>query len=74
MNRATRTNHRRSFTAKSTSAGSGRSGGFRPRTPGRPDVRGRSNGYGRRPASPQSEFAPPATVTPALPAADTSPN
>jgi superfamily II DNA/RNA helicase len=71
MNRATRTNDRRSFTAKSTSAGSARSGGFRSRTPGRPDVRGRSGGHGRRPASPQGEFAPPVTVTPALPAAAT---
>ncbi|MFD1828851.1 DEAD/DEAH box helicase [Streptomyces desertarenae] len=68
MNRVTRTNDRRSVTGKNASAGSGRSGGFRSRAPGRSGVSGRSNGYGRRPAAPQGEFAPPVTVTPALPA------
>ncbi|MTE19878.1 DEAD/DEAH box helicase [Streptomyces sp. TRM43335] len=62
MNRVTRTSDHRSFAGKSTSAGSGRGGGFRSRTSGR------SNGPGRRPAARQGEFAPPVTVTPALPA------
>ncbi|GAA2462966.1 DEAD/DEAH box helicase [Streptomyces macrosporus] len=69
MNRATRTNDRRSFADKDASAGSGRSGGLRSRTPGRSNITGRSNGHGRRPAALQGEFAPPKTITPALPAA-----
>ncbi|HLL33833.1 MAG TPA: DEAD/DEAH box helicase, partial [Streptomyces sp.] len=63
MNRTTRTNDRRSFAGKNASAGSGGSGGFRSQAPGRPD------GHRRRPAALQGEFAPPVTVTPALPAA-----
>ncbi|PJE98317.1 DEAD/DEAH box helicase [Streptomyces carminius] len=62
MNRTTRTHSRHSFAGKGSSAGSDRNGGFRSRNPGR------SSGYGRRPAALQGEFAPPVTVTPALPA------
>ncbi|MET9887478.1 DEAD/DEAH box helicase [Streptomyces sp. NPDC006430] len=51
MNRSARTNDRSTRT----------------RTGGRPGGQGRSGGFGRRPAAVQGEFAPPATLTPALP-------
>ncbi|MEV6184445.1 RNA helicase, partial [Streptomyces sp. NPDC052015] len=58
MNRSARTNDRFSNTRKKDgSAGSGRGA--------------RSGGNGRRPSTPQGEFALPVTVTPALPAAAT---
>ncbi|ARZ71866.1 hypothetical protein SMD11_6290 [Streptomyces albireticuli] len=66
MNRTARTNDRyprgrKSGSGASGSAGSGR--GFRAQAQGRPGGPHRS---GRRPA-PQGEFAPPTTLTPALP-------
>ncbi|MFD7033390.1 DEAD/DEAH box helicase [Streptomyces sp. NPDC059917] len=65
-----------------TGGGSGRGGRFgsspqsRSGAPGRSGSQnrsgapGRSGGYGRRPAAIQGEFAPPKTITPALPAVE----
>ncbi|GGW60300.1 DEAD/DEAH box helicase [Streptomyces xantholiticus] len=61
--RSTRTRNAGSYSGKGGSR-SGTSASNRSRTAGR------SGGYGRRPAAPQGEFAPPVTVTPALPAVE----
>ncbi|MFD9486234.1 DEAD/DEAH box helicase [Streptomyces sp. NPDC059991] len=55
MNRSTRTNDR--FTRARTGTHS-------------PTRSGPRSGYGRRPSAPQGEFAPPVTLTPALPAVE----
>ncbi|MDJ1133031.1 DEAD/DEAH box helicase [Streptomyces iconiensis] len=77
MNR-TRTNDRYSRTRTGGGSGSGRGGsrfGGAPagRSGGAPNRSGsgnRSGSYGRRPAAQQGEFAPPETLTPALPAVE----
>ncbi|MEV1026283.1 DEAD/DEAH box helicase [Streptomyces sp. NPDC050264] len=69
MNR-TRTNDR---FARSRNGGAGSEKGgsrFGAPAPRRSDRPARSGGYGRRPASPQGEFALPKTITPALPAVE----
>ncbi|MFJ9430944.1 DEAD/DEAH box helicase [Streptomyces sp. NPDC101490] len=56
------------------SSGTRRSGGPAPKRSGGPNRSGgphRSAGRGRRPDAPQGEFAPPETITPALPAVET---
>ncbi|MFH8410921.1 DEAD/DEAH box helicase [Streptomyces sp. NPDC018019] len=68
MNR-TRTNDR--FSRSRAADGSGRGSGTRPSAAGRSRGSNRSAGPKRRPATVQGEFAPPKTVTPALPAAET---
>jgi hypothetical protein len=68
MNRSARTNDGFSKGRKDGfggSGGSGRGGRARPQSQGRPVTR--SGGNGRRPAAPQGEFTPPATVNPGLP-------
>ncbi|MEU6330481.1 DEAD/DEAH box helicase [Streptomyces sp. NPDC047049] len=67
MNRTARTNDR--YSRSAASSGSGR-GGYRSGGPNRSGT-GRSGGPGRRPATPQGEFALPVTRTPALPPAET---
>ncbi|GHA10883.1 DEAD/DEAH box helicase [Streptomyces tauricus] len=70
MNRSARTNDRFSNNnRKDGFGGSDRGGRSRSQSQGRPV--GRSGGGGRRPAPLQGEFAPPATLTPALPAVAT---
>ncbi|WP_405686478.1 DEAD/DEAH box helicase [Streptomyces sp. NBC_00057] len=75
--RTARPNDRYSRTRSGGSTASG--GGFRSQSPGRQGGQGggrygapdrRSGGFGRRPAAKQGEFAPPKTITPALPAAE----
>ncbi|WP_030191975.1 DEAD/DEAH box helicase [Streptomyces violaceorubidus] len=69
MNR-TRTNDRFAR-ARKGSADSNRGGSrFGSPTPHRSAGPSRSGGYGRRPAAVQGEFAPPRTITPALPAVE----
>ncbi|MET8411060.1 DEAD/DEAH box helicase [Streptomyces sp. NPDC005195] len=69
MNR-TRTNDRYSRT-RTGGSGSGRGGSrFGASTAGRSGGPRRSEGQGRRQSAPQGEFAPPATITPALPAVE----
>jgi superfamily II DNA/RNA helicase len=51
-------------------SGSPRGGRFGSSTPSRSGSPSRSGGRGRRPAAVQGEFAPPKTITPALPAVD----
>ncbi|MEU8822326.1 DEAD/DEAH box helicase [Streptomyces sp. NPDC048636] len=67
MNRTARTNDR--YSRSAGSSGSGR-GGQRSGRPNRSGT-GRSGGPGKRPVTPQGEFAPPVTHTPALPPAET---
>ncbi|MCB5908281.1 DEAD/DEAH box helicase [Streptomyces pinistramenti] len=79
MNRTARSNDR----SRTGSSGSGRSGGPRSPAPSRSGgsgrggapnrsgAQGRSGGGGRRPAALRGEFAAPATLTPALPPAET---
>ncbi|MFD7554421.1 DEAD/DEAH box helicase [Streptomyces sp. NPDC059835] len=76
MNR-TRTNDRSSRTRSRTggpafgaAAGSERGSRFSSSAPSRSGGPRRSGGYGRRPAAVQGEFAPPKTITPALPAVE----
>ncbi|MGW6985650.1 DEAD/DEAH box helicase, partial [Streptomyces sp. NPDC054932] len=76
MNR-TRTNDRSSRTRSRTggpafgaAAGSERGSRFGSSAPSRSGGPRRSGGYGRRPAAVQGEFAPPKTITPALPAVE----
>ncbi|MFJ7205114.1 DEAD/DEAH box helicase [Streptomyces sp. NPDC098789] len=52
------------------SAGSGRGSRFGSSPQSRSGAPSRSGGYGRRPAAIQGEFAPPKTITPALPAVE----
>ncbi|MZE52556.1 DEAD/DEAH box helicase [Streptomyces sp. SID5770] len=72
----TRTNSRSSRTrsnggrAYGSTAGSPRSSRFASSAPSRSFAPSRSGGYGRRPAAVQGEFAPPKTITPALPAVE----
>ncbi|MET9695637.1 DEAD/DEAH box helicase [Streptomyces sp. NPDC006529] len=71
----TRTNERSSRTRGRTGgpafgAGSGRGSRFGSPAPSRSGNPSRSGGYGRRPAAVQGEFAPPKTITPALPAVE----
>ncbi|MFJ5138193.1 DEAD/DEAH box helicase [Streptomyces sp. NPDC088707] len=73
----TRTNSRSSRARRSggshaygSPAGSGRGSRFGSSTPNRSSAPNRSGGYGRRSAAVQGEFAPPKTITPALPAAE----
>ncbi|MFJ2395679.1 DEAD/DEAH box helicase [Streptomyces sp. NPDC087843] len=69
MNR-TRTNDRYSRT-RTGGSGSARGGSrFGASTAGRSGGPRRSEGQGRRQSAPQGEFAPPATITPALPAVE----
>ncbi|MGW3634907.1 DEAD/DEAH box helicase [Streptomyces sp. NPDC005122] len=69
MNR-TRTNDRYSRT-RTGGSGSGRGGSrFGASAAGRSGGPRRSEGQGRRQSAPQGEFAPPATITPALPAVE----
>ncbi|GGU78009.1 DEAD/DEAH box helicase [Streptomyces litmocidini] len=73
----TRTNGRSSRTRRNggraygSTTGSGLSGRFGSSAPKRSGAPGRFGGGGRRPAPAQGEFAPPKTVTPALPAVET---
>ncbi|MER7764009.1 DEAD/DEAH box helicase [Streptomyces sp. NPDC097619] len=53
-----------------SAAGSGRGSRFGSSAPRRPGGSSGSGGHGRRPAAVQGEFAPPTTVTPALPAVE----
>ncbi|MFG3441661.1 DEAD/DEAH box helicase [Nonomuraea sp. NPDC047897] len=71
MNQATRTHDRYSPTRTGGSTNPGRGDRFGSSAPGRSGAPNRSGRHGRRPAAPQGEFALPATVTPALPAAAT---
>ncbi|MFK8911680.1 DEAD/DEAH box helicase [Streptomyces sp. YS-3] len=66
MNRSTRTNDRSYGERKGSGSGGAERGGARYRA----QAQSRSAGRTRRPAAPQGEFALPATVTPALPAAE----
>ncbi|MFD3683181.1 ATP-dependent helicase, partial [Streptomyces sp. NPDC058613] len=74
----TRTNERSSRTRSRTSgsafgtggAGSARGSRFGSSAQSRSGAPSRSGGYGRRPAAVQGEFAPPKTITPALPAVE----
>ncbi|MDQ1034200.1 superfamily II DNA/RNA helicase [Streptomyces sp. V3I8] len=66
MNRSARTNDRFASNRKDGSGGFDRGGRSRSQGQGRPGAR--PGGNGRRPAAVQGEFAPPATLTPALPA------
>ncbi|MFD3536637.1 DEAD/DEAH box helicase [Streptomyces sp. NPDC058664] len=77
----TRTNSRSSRTRRSgghaydssgsgSTAGTGRAGRFGGSAPKRSAGPNRSGGHGRRPAAVQGEFAPPKTITPALPAVE----
>ncbi|MFJ3913536.1 DEAD/DEAH box helicase [Streptomyces vinaceus] len=77
-NRSARTRSRTGGPAFGASSGSGRGGRFGSSAAGRSGSPGRSGGgpsrsggYGRRPAALQGEFAPPKTITPALPAVET---
>ncbi|MEU2078148.1 DEAD/DEAH box helicase [Streptomyces sp. NPDC013489] len=73
----TRTNGRSARTRRNgghaydSSAGTGRGGRTGSSAASRSGGPSRSGGYGRRPASAQGEFAPPKTITPALPAVET---
>ncbi|MFD8210095.1 DEAD/DEAH box helicase [Streptomyces sp. NPDC059695] len=73
----TRTNNRSSRTrlnggrAYGSTGASPRSSRLASSAPSRSGASGRSGGHGRRPAAVQGEFAPPKTVTPALPAVET---
>ncbi|MEU9187522.1 DEAD/DEAH box helicase [Streptomyces sp. NPDC048484] len=69
MNRSARTNDRFSNNRKDGFGGSDRGGRSRSPGQGRPAIR--PGGSGRRPAAVQGEFAPPTTITPALPAVAT---
>ncbi|MEU5700653.1 DEAD/DEAH box helicase [Streptomyces aurantiacus] len=66
MNRSARTNDRFSSNRRDGFGGAGRGGRSGSQGQGRPATR--SGGNGRRPSAVQGEFAPPATLTPALPA------
>ncbi|MFI5984554.1 DEAD/DEAH box helicase [Streptomyces sp. NPDC051555] len=71
----TRTNNRSSRgrtggPAFGNGAGSGRGSRFGSSPQSRSGAPSRSGGYGRRPAAIQGEFAPPKTITPALPAVE----
>ncbi|MFE9561190.1 DEAD/DEAH box helicase [Streptomyces sp. NPDC006487] len=75
----TRTNERSSRSRSHTGgpafgagsgSGSGRGSRFGSSPQGRSGAPSRSGGYGRRPAAVQGEFAPPKTITPALPAVE----
>jgi superfamily II DNA/RNA helicase len=71
----TRTNNRSSRSrtggpAFGSGAGAGRSSRFGSPAPSRSGNPRRSGGHGRRPAAVQGEFAPPKTITPALPAVE----
>jgi superfamily II DNA/RNA helicase len=66
MNRSARTNDRFSSSRRDGFGGAGRGGRSGSQGQGRPATR--SGGNGRRPSAVQGEFAPPATLTPALPA------
>ncbi|MFI8275134.1 DEAD/DEAH box helicase [Streptomyces sp. NPDC085929] len=68
--RSSRTRSRTGGPAFGTSAGSGRGSRFGSSTQSRSGAPNRSGGYGRRPAAIQGEFAPPKTITPALPAVE----
>ncbi|MFI6148714.1 DEAD/DEAH box helicase [Streptomyces sp. NPDC051109] len=71
-NRSARTRSRTGGPAFGAAAGSGRSSRFGSSAPSRSGGGpSRSGGYGRRPAAVQGEFAPPKTITPALPAVET---
>ncbi|MEU7070718.1 DEAD/DEAH box helicase [Streptomyces narbonensis] len=73
----TRTNGRSARTRRNgghaydSSVGTGRGGRPGSSTASRSGGPSRSGGYGRRPAAVQGEFAPPKTITPALPAVET---
>ncbi|MEU9177863.1 DEAD/DEAH box helicase [Streptomyces sp. NPDC048550] len=68
--RSSRTRSRTGGPAFGSSAGSGRGSRFGSSTQSRSGAPSRSGGYGRRPAAIQGEFAPPKTITPALPAVE----
>ncbi|MFJ7592701.1 DEAD/DEAH box helicase [Streptomyces sp. NPDC097617] len=68
--RSSRTRSRTGGPAFGTGAGSGRGSRFGSSAQSRSGAPSRSGGYGRRPAAIQGEFAPPKTITPALPAVE----
>ncbi|MFI5666200.1 DEAD/DEAH box helicase [Streptomyces sp. NPDC051704] len=70
--RTARTRSRTGGPSFGAAAGYGRSSRFGSSAPSRSGGGpSRSGGYGRRPAAVQGEFAPPKTITPALPAVET---
>ncbi|MEW5534405.1 DEAD/DEAH box helicase [Streptomyces virginiae] len=69
-NRSSRTRSRTGGPAVGAAAGSERGSRFSSSAPNRSGGPRRSGGYGRRPAAVQGEFAPPKTITPALPAVE----
>ncbi|MFJ2560468.1 MULTISPECIES: DEAD/DEAH box helicase [unclassified Streptomyces] len=68
--RSSRTRSRTGGPAFGSGAGSGRGSRFSSPAPSRSGGARRSDGYGRRPAAVQGEFALPKTITPALPAVE----
>ncbi|MGW2630472.1 DEAD/DEAH box helicase [Streptomyces chattanoogensis] len=69
-NRSARTRSRTGSPAVGSGAGSHRGSRFGSPAPRRSGGPSRTGGQGRRPAAAQGEFAPPKTITPALPAVE----